>query len=188
MEDISALRDSDLIKSVVLLVILNIFVSYGVLYLSKVVGFYFPFLGSASNSFVLGIFLSSVIVSPISEELIFRGVLFNRLKIITPTVFAVLISSLLFGSLHGFGGIFSAFVFGITVAVLYLEYDNIFVPILAHFLNNLIAEIIVVLDPNKILFTDYYVIAAVSVLAIVSFIVLAHLLIHELKVLYNNEV
>ena len=104
-----------------------------------------------------------------------------------PVVFAVLISSLLFAALHSFGSIFSAFIFGVCIAILYLKTDNIFVPILAHFLNNLFAEIIVVLDPNKILFTNSFVVLIMSILAIVSFVIILIFIIGNLKKLNNND-
>ena len=130
---------------------------------------------------ILGIFVSTVIISPIAEELIFRGVLLNRLKLITPTLFAVLVSSLLFGALHSFGSIISAFVFAICMAILYLKTENICVAILAHFLNNLFAEIIRYADYNRLIFTNDIVISIVSILAIVSAIILATSIITELN-------
>jgi membrane protease YdiL (CAAX protease family) len=104
-----------------------------------------------------------------------------------PVVFAVLISSLLFAALHSFGSIFSAFIFGVCIAILYLKTDIIFVPIFAHFLNNLFAEIIVVMDPNKILFTNISVVLVMSILAIVSFVIILIFIIGNLKKLNNND-
>lgn len=54
------------------------------------------------------------------------------------------------------------------MAVLYLRTDNILVPIFAHFLNNLIAEIIVIADAGNMLFTNNVVMLIMSVLAIIS--------------------
>jgi membrane protease YdiL (CAAX protease family) len=143
--------------------------------------------GNLFNSFLTTGILATILVSPISEELIFRGVFLNRLKLIVPTTFAVLISSLLFASLHGFGSIFAAFIFGICVALLYLKTENILVPIAAHFLNNLFAEIILVCDSNKILFTNASVISVMSILAVVSFAILLVYIIRQLKVLNNDK-
>ena len=185
-EDISNLFSLDLIGIVLLVVILNIFLSYGMLYLSNFI------LGVATsqnlfNSFFTGGLLAIIIVSPISEELIFRGVFLNRLKFILPTTFAVLVSSLLFAALHSFGSIFSAFIFGVCVAILYLKTDNIFVAILAHFLNNLFAEIIVKMDYNNILFTNNSVVLVMSILAIVSFIFILIFIIKEFNTMKNNK-
>ena len=162
------------------MVILNIFFSYGMLYLSNYILGIVPSF-NLFNSFLTGSLIATIFISPISEELIFRGVFLNRLQLIVPTVFAVLISSLLFAALHSFGSIFSAFIFGICIAILYLKTDNIFVVIFAHFLNNLFAEIIVVMDPNKILFTNSWVMMIMSILAVVSFVIILIFIIGQLK-------
>ena len=93
----------------------------------------------------------------------------------------------LFASLHGFGAVISAFIFGICMAIVYLKTDNIFVPILAHFLNNLFAEAIVLLDGNHILFTNDWLMCAMSVLAVVSFILISVFIVREMKILNNNN-
>ena len=131
--------------------------------------------------------ISTIILSPICEELTFRGVFVSRLKLIVPTVFAVLVSSLLFASLHGFGSVISAFVFGICMAIVYLKTDNIFVPILAHFLNNVFAEAIVLLDGNHIFFTNSSLMCIMSVMAAVSFVLISVFIVREMKILNNNN-
>ena len=62
--------------------------------------------------------IASIIFAPIVEELVFRGVLFNRLKIRTGIIPAMLISSFIFAIGHDFGGIISAFLFGICMCIL----------------------------------------------------------------------
>lgn len=171
------------LRYILLVVFANIFFSYGMLYLSNAIVNYFPVLGflvefsipsmSLTDQLpIVGAFISTVIISPISEELIFRGVLINRLRLITPLIFAVLVSSLLFAALHSFGSIISAFVFAICMAILYIKTDNICVPILAHFLNNLFAEIICYIDCNELLFTNDLVMAVMSILAMISFVII----------------
>lgn len=86
--------------------------------------------------------ITAIIFAPVVEELVFRGVLFNRLKIRTGIVPAMIISSFLFGIGHEFGGITSAFLFGMCMCILYLKTDNILVPISVHFLNNVAATIL----------------------------------------------
>ena len=176
----------DILKMVLGVVILNIFFSYGMLYLSNSILDFVPSV-NLFNSFLTGSLIATIFISPISEELIFRGVFLNRLQLAVPVVFAVLISSLLFAALHSFGSIFSAFIFGVCIAILYLKTDNIFVPIFAHFLNNLFAEIIVVMDSNKILFTNNSVVLVMSILAIVSFVIILIFIIGNLKKLNNND-
>lgn len=185
-DDIPEAFSPDIFKTVLAVVILNIFFSYGMLYLSNSILDFVPSV-NLFNSFLTGSLIATIFISPISEELIFRGVFLNRLQLAVPVVFAVLISSLLFAALHSFGSIFSAFIFGVCIAILYLKTDNIFVPIFAHFLNNLFAEIIVVMDPNKILFTNISVVLVMSILAIVSFVIILIFIIGNLKKLNNND-
>lgn len=184
--DIKEVFAPDIFKSILFVVILNIFFSYGMLYLSDFILKMSPSF-NLFNSFLTGSLMVTIFISPISEELIFRGVFLNRMRLAVPTIFAVLISSLLFASLHGFGSIFSAFIFGICIAVLYLKTDNIFVAIFAHFLNNLFAEIIVVLDSNKILFTNDLAISIMSILAIFSFAIILISFIGQLKKLNSDD-
>ena len=186
-KDIFEVFEYNTVKLTISLVVLNIFFSYGMLYFSDYILNIMPSF-NLSNSFLASGLFATIIVSPISEELIFRGVFFNRLQLIIPTVFAILISSLLFASLHGFGSIFSAFVFALCVAILYFKTENIFVAIFAHFLNNVIAEIIVFADSGKILFTNYGVIGLMSILDIGSFIIISYFVIKELNTInYNNS-
>ena len=86
--------------------------------------------------------ISSIICAPILEELIFRGVLFNRLKIRIGIVGAMLISSGIFAIGHDFGGIISAFLFGICMCLIYLKTDNILMTMSIHFINNLVAVLL----------------------------------------------
>ncbi|WP_458454983.1 CPBP family intramembrane glutamic endopeptidase [Methanobrevibacter sp.] len=178
--------NENVLKQVFLIVVLNVFLSYGFLYLSDYLLALFPSLNILPadmlfNSIVGFNLLGTIFVSPISEELIFRGVFLNRLQLIVPPLFAVLISSLFFASLHSFGSITSAFIFGLSMAVLYLKTDNVLVPIFAHFLNNLIAEIIVNVDAGKILFTNPGVVMIMSLLALASFVMISFLIAGELK-------
>lgn len=180
--------ESDL-KYILMIVFLNILFSYGMLYLSGALISQFPFLDfmvNSSKSLVdslpfIGGFIATVIISPISEELIFRGVFLNRLRLFVPTVFAIFISSLLFGALHTFGSMTSAVVFAVCMAILYLKTENICVPIFAHFLNNLFAEIIRLADVNKVLFTNDLVVGIVSVLAVISAVLLVISIVGELN-------
>lgn len=183
----------DSLKLVVYIVVLNIFISYGLLYLSNLILEFIPYLGSlnlfnVSNSlFYFGSFITTVIISPIAEELIFRGVLLNQLRLIVPMTFSILISSILFASLHSFGSVTAAFIFAVCMAILYLKTDNILVPIFAHFLNNLIAESIVIIDQSNVLFTDGVVMSVMAFLAIVSAILLFVLVKNQWNILNINK-
>lgn len=74
------------------------------------------------------------VVSPVAEEAVFRGILYNRCKryLGRPVVAAVL-SSLLFGVLHGnvTQGIYG-FVIGLVITWFYEEYRSFLAPVLVH--------------------------------------------------------
>lgn len=178
-------------KIISFVVILNIFLSYGLLYLSDFLLANFSILNILvefpissiylNYSLIVTNFIATVIISPISEELIFRGVLFNKLKLIVPTVMSILITSLLFAALHGFGNITSAFIFALCMSILYIKTENIFVPIVAHFLNNFIAESIVILDSGNLLFTNTLVMGVISFLSVVSAILILRFIVNNLN-------
>ena len=90
--------------------------------------------------------ISSIIFAPILEELVFRGVLFNRIKIRIGIVPAMIVTSFIFAIGHDFGGITSAFLFGICMCILYLKTDNILVPMSVHFINNVVATIFEIIN------------------------------------------
>lgn len=102
-----------------------------------------PMIDAVPNPFDPTILLyevfSSIIIAPFLEELLFRGVLFNRLKIRIGIIPAILLSSAIFAVGHEFGGMLSAFVFGICMCIIYLKTDNILMTMSIHFLNNVVA-------------------------------------------------
>ena len=86
-------------------------------------------------------FIATVIISPIFEEILYRGLMYNKLKEISNAFIGVLISSILFALLHipGYGFNIKIFCFvldGILLTYCYEKTDNIYVPILVHSINN----------------------------------------------------
>ena len=171
-QDFLSIFSFETIKNVLFVVILNIFISYGFLYLANFLSANFNLNSLLPFSITYGNMIFIIIISPIAEELIFHGVILNRLKLVVPLLFSIFISSLLFAALHSFGSIFSAFIFAVCMAILYLKTDNILVPIFAHFLNNLFAESIVFIDKQEIIFNNVLVMNCISVVAVVSFIII----------------
>jgi len=85
--------------------------------------------------------IGSVIFGPIFEEILYRGLMYNKLKEISNAFIGVLISSILFALLHipkyGFGiNTFFLFLVGILLAYCYEKSNNIYVPIFVHSINN----------------------------------------------------
>ena len=166
------------LKTIFLIVLVNVFFSYGMLYLSIFAANYIPGFKSLfiSSSFITanslagaGAIFSTVFISPICEELLFRGIFLNRLRLFVPTSFAIAITSILFGALHSYGSVISAIVFGVCMCIIYLKTNNILTCIFAHFINNLLAEILVHIDSGNLIFTNNIFIVLFSILAIVSF-------------------
>lgn len=78
-----------------------------------------------------------VMVGPIAEEILFRGILFRRLLRRWPPLLAALGSSLLFGAAH-FDLVGTTFM-GLALIALYVQTRSLWVPVAAHALNNLLA-------------------------------------------------
>ncbi|MBI5679681.1 MAG: CPBP family intramembrane metalloprotease [Methanobacterium sp.] len=82
-------------------------------------------------------FIIGVLIAPIVEEFLFRGVMLHRFTVKWGIRTAVLVSSFIFGILHA--DILGAFLFGVVMCILYIRTGTIIVPIICHMLNNLIA-------------------------------------------------
>lgn len=83
--------------------------------------------------------LSLVIVAPITEEFLFRGVLLHRFAAKWGVTWAVLISSVFFGLAHLNIHSISLAVSSIVTALIYLKTRMLIVPVIFHAMNNLIA-------------------------------------------------
>ncbi len=94
---------------------------------------------AASPRLYNGLMLFSVVVvAPITEEFIFRGVLLHRWGTKWGVGPAIFLTSVLFGLLHA--NVIGLFVFGVVTALLYLSTRSLIVPIVAHAINNAIAS------------------------------------------------
>lgn len=83
-------------------------------------------------------FVGSIILAPIVEEILFRKELFTKLKSKLPVVIAILISSFVFGCLHGIVSFLPTFIEGIWVCYIYNHTDDIYLSMLAHaYINSL---------------------------------------------------
>ncbi|MDE2794747.1 MAG: type II CAAX endopeptidase family protein [Gemmatimonadota bacterium] len=82
----------------------------------------------------------AVVLGPVIEELLFRGVLLNRWAAKWSVARAVVATSVAFGILHG--NPVGVTVAGLVMAVLYLRTGTLLVPIAFHAANNLVARIL----------------------------------------------
>lgn len=107
------------------------------------------------------------VVAPISEELVFRQVIYKRMRTITPVWVAVMVSALLFGIYHGnlVQGIY-AFIMGAVLALVY-EWSGSFVaPVLFHMVANHVSDMTYEFEElNNVLYSPYGAVVSAVVFA-----------------------
>lgn len=82
------------------------------------------------------------IIAPVSEEILFRQIIFKRLRSISPLWVAALVSALFFGLYHGnlVQGIY-AFIMGLFLALMYEWIGSLLAPVLFHMIANHVSDI-----------------------------------------------
>lgn len=85
--------------------------------------------------------IAVLLFAPVMEELFFRGIILQKLAVKKNIVAASLWSALIFALIHFRIDIISLFIFGLTLAILYLKTKQIIVPVICHFFYNLIFTI-----------------------------------------------
>jgi len=136
-------------KDVAFLFILSGFVALALNYLFVFIGF----TGSsaayeqvAKKQFALPLWAGIVLyglVSPVAEEIVFRGIVYNRLRRQYTRGIAIVGSALLFGVYHGNAvQAVYGFVLGIFIAVLYEKYASFLVPVILHSAANIFVYVV----------------------------------------------
>lgn len=82
--------------------------------------------------------IAFVVIAPITEEIVFRGLIFGFIKDKLGLAIALTVSSVIFGLLHP-GHHFSTAVTGLVLALLYYRTKSIAVPIVFHMIWNALA-------------------------------------------------
>lgn len=82
--------------------------------------------------------VTSTTLAPLSEEIVFRGWLFNGLSRRLQIWPAILLSSLAFAAIHPSISLITTSIFGVFVATAYYKTQNLWVSIVIHALNNLL--------------------------------------------------
>ena len=110
-----------------------------------------------SASFLLGLLVYGV-VTPLAEELIFRGTVYNRLKKNQKYQAAILVSALCFGIYHSniVQGSY-AFLLGCVIAWLYESFGHFYVPLAAHVINNVMVYLLTMTGAFGLLITNWWV-------------------------------
>ena len=101
--------------------------------------------------------ISSGICGPILEELIFRGIVYNKLKAFNKKMTAIILTSVIFGIIHSniINGIYA---FGVSFILIYLyeKYKTLKAPIIMHiFLNTTIILVLPLIIKNYLVFNLY---------------------------------
>ncbi|WP_158265922.1 CPBP family intramembrane glutamic endopeptidase [Chroococcidiopsis sp. CCALA 051] len=97
--------------------------------------------------------ISSVVVVPITEEFIFRGILIHRWAMKWGVSSAILVSAIIFGLGHIIP--FGAAVFGILITLLYFKTRTLIVPAIAHAMNNAATIVLELFFPTQQITINY---------------------------------
>ncbi len=94
-------------------------------------------------------FLTLVVLAPLAEEILFRGYLLGKLLKVAPLWLAILITSVLFGILHGSWNVgIDVFALSIVLCILRVSTGSIWAGVLLHMLKNGIAFYILFINPT----------------------------------------
>ena len=118
-------------------------------------------------------FFSILVVAPLFEEFLFRGLIMGELKKIMRPWAAILIQAIIFGLSHGFlfQSVFAAFM-GIFLGILYHRTKNIFAAAVCHSMFNLTSPLM--LDNLALGGSVMFVIIGVVIIGIGLFYVYAN--------------
>lgn len=128
-----------------------------------------PMYISANYYGMLGIpilFIALILIGPVIEEMLFRGIIMNTIKKSFNIKTTILISSLLFAIMHitsgGISLVIGAFFMGIILTTIYQTTNSLYVPIVAHMIANL-PDVIIYMAPT-ISNTIKYILAGISLI------------------------
>ena len=163
--------------------LMGIFASHGLsalvscLNLDNILGSYSNISNTIFSYAPVVVIISTVILAPVSEELVFRGIVFNRLRDYTGFWASAIISSVLFGVYH-FNlaqGLF-AFLYGILLCLVYEKFKNLFANMFMHAAGNLIA---VVITYTGFDYPEYWMVPAVGAAAVLAACALYYFVIRK---------
>lgn len=116
-------------------------------------------------------FISLCMIGPVCEELIFRGLMYRRVRDFLGAWWAIVLSAVSFGVYHQnlSQGVFAVF-FGFLLAAVYEHYGTIWASIAAHAANNLFAVVFnALLERDLVTDTGYLLVLFASAAAAVGF-------------------
>lgn len=94
-------------------------------------------------------FITLVVIAPVAEEILFRGYLFGKLRKSIPLWAAILLTSVLFGAVHGQWNVgIDVFVLSVVACLLRVVTGNIWSGILLHMIKNGLAFYILFINTS----------------------------------------
>ena len=123
-----------------------------------------------------------VVIAPIFEEILFRGKLYNMLRISASPLTSIVLASLFFGAVHLEPIIaISGLPWGLLLGFVYLRSRSIIAPIILHMFNNALAyativlsyddkSIVELIDGERYFLFIYIVSALIVVIAMIRFV------------------
>lgn len=94
-------------------------------------------------------FITLVIIAPIAEEILFRGYLYGKLKKFVPVWIAIIVTSLLFGFIHGALNLaVDTFALSVVLCLLRESTGSIWASFLLHMAKNGIAFYLLFINPS----------------------------------------
>jgi membrane protease YdiL (CAAX protease family) len=126
---------------------------------------------SILGSDLLLVLLYTIIIAPISEELIFRGVILHRTRKVLPFLGANLLQALFFGVYHRniIQGIYAT-IMGFLLGLIYQKYNTIYSTILLHMIINASVFVVILFPITTISYVVMVVLGVVG--TTVSFVLL----------------
>lgn len=134
------------------------------------------------TSYILSLF--SIIIAPISEEFLYRGIILNQLKE-SGYLFSIVISSIYFGVMHGIGFL-HAFIIGLILGFAFILTGNIIWPIIIHFICNLTTDLIGYLLLPLLPQMSYIVVSLIIGIILLVIFIITTLKDKETKELYKK--
>lgn len=117
------------------------------------------------------------IVMPLVEEIVFRGLIYRRMKDYMKATMAMILSSLIFGIYHGnFIQAAYGFVMGLLMVFVFEKYQTLAAPVICHISSNLVTIFLQLLNVKISSFTAGVLVAAVCLGAL--YLVLKHIQKH----------
>jgi len=156
-------RLKDLFFIIILGISLSLFYNTLIFNLNKIYNFTNLYEGSVNTLVVL---ISTGLIAPIIEELMFRGIVYNELKKLFSKMKSIILCSVIFAILHFTGvQIIYAFGFSFLLIFVYEKYKTIKAPIILHMTSNITTTLFV-----PFLIKDYIVVNhLIQIVAIIIF-------------------